>query len=142
MAHGRRRRVIVLGPDGEAKWNHLRERPDAVGLAAGELVAEVIGENGLITRQREGIPAERALAGHDTGDAQPTIAALQDRAQCSWWAETARLPETGDGAGTLAESCDDSYGLAELFHWSLTIHPHRLSMAATGRVNSLSRPGR
>jgi hypothetical protein len=65
--------ITALGrSDGEAKWSHLldlRTRLDMAGLSAGELVADAIGEEGLITRARAKVLTGPLRARHDTGDA-------------------------------------------------------------------------
>lgn len=75
--------------DGEAKWSHLldlRQRLAAVGLSAGELVAEAIGEKGVITRARTRV-FKQSVSWRDMTPAMrnPPSLRLEKRARCGWW---------------------------------------------------------
>ena len=90
--------ITAIGhSDGEAKWSHLldlRERLDAAGLGAGELVAETIGEKGLITRARVRV-FKQSVSWRDMTPAMryPPSQRLEARARYGWWPEFPRSPQ-------------------------------------------------
>ncbi len=90
--------ITAIGySDGEAKWSHLldlRERLDAVGLGAGELVAEAIGEKGLITRARARVFKQSVSWRHMTpAMGNPPSLRLAERARRGWWPEFPSSPQ-------------------------------------------------
>ncbi|MDQ3154837.1 MAG: hypothetical protein M3R63_24935, partial [Actinomycetota bacterium] len=90
--------ITAIGySDGEVKWSHLldlRERLDAAGLGARELVAEAIGEKGLITRARARV-FKQGVSWRDMTPAMrnPPSRRLECRARCGWWPEFPSSPQ-------------------------------------------------
>ncbi len=83
--------------DGEAKWSHLqdlRERLAAVGLSAGELVADAIGQRGLISRARARVFKQR-VSERDMTPAMrhPPSRRLQASARYGWWPDFPISPQ-------------------------------------------------
>ncbi|PZS37808.1 MAG: hypothetical protein DLM62_17215 [Pseudonocardiales bacterium] len=83
--------------DGEAKWSHLlnlRQRLAAVGLSAGELVAEAIGEKKVITRARTRM-FKQEVSGRDMTPAMrnPPSVRLENRARYGWWPAFPNSPQ-------------------------------------------------
>lgn len=92
--------------DGEAKWSHLldlRKRLEVAGLSAGELVADAIGEKGLITRARAKV-LKRDVSSRCMTPAMrsPPSRRLEHRARCGRWPEFPSSPQDShDRIGTL-----------------------------------------